>query len=59
MLVADITGKRWVGKTHIHMAERRFGILGCRRAAKVYAWLGEADPQIDCVFDILQEDIAK
>ena len=25
------------------------------RAAKVYAWLGEADPQIDCVFDVLQE----
>jgi Heterokaryon incompatibility protein (HET) len=25
------------------------------RAAKVYAWLGEADPQIDCVFNVLQE----
>ena len=25
------------------------------RATKVYAWLGEADRQIDCVFDILQE----
>jgi hypothetical protein len=26
-----------------------------RRATKVYAWLGEADRQIDCVFDVLQE----
>jgi hypothetical protein len=26
MSVADMTGKRWVEKTHIHMAERRFGI---------------------------------
>lgn len=25
------------------------------RATKVYAWLGEADRQIDCVFDVLQE----
>lgn len=25
------------------------------RATKVYAWLGEADHQIDCVFDVLQE----
>ena len=25
------------------------------RAMKVYAWLGEADRQIDCVFDVLQE----
>jgi len=25
------------------------------RATKVYAWLGEADPLIDCVFDVLQE----
>ncbi|KAI9775913.1 MAG: hypothetical protein M1839_000702 [Geoglossum umbratile] len=24
-------------------------------ATKVYAWLGEADPLIDCVFDVLQE----
>ena len=25
------------------------------KATKVYAWLGEADRQIDCVFDVLQE----
>ncbi|KAI9865353.1 MAG: hypothetical protein M1813_002242 [Trichoglossum hirsutum] len=25
------------------------------KAIKVYAWLGEADPLIDCVFDVLQE----
>ncbi|KAJ6201965.1 heterokaryon incompatibility protein-domain-containing protein, partial [Bipolaris maydis] len=27
------------------------------RATKVYAWLGEADRQIDCVFDVLQDDL--
>src|SRR5947207_13947447 len=25
------------------------------RATKVYAWLGAADREIDCVFDVLQE----
>ncbi|KAF1828623.1 HET-domain-containing protein, partial [Decorospora gaudefroyi] len=27
------------------------------RATKVYAWLGEADRQINCIFDILQDDL--
>jgi hypothetical protein len=41
MSVADMTGKRWVEKTHIHMAERRFGILGCRNALRRITTGGE------------------
>jgi hypothetical protein len=39
MSVADMTGKRWVEKTH--MAERRFGILGCRNALRRITTGGE------------------
>jgi hypothetical protein len=41
MSVADMTGKGWVEKTHIHMAERRFGILGCRNALRRITTGGE------------------
>jgi hypothetical protein len=36
-----MTRKRWVEKTHIHMAKRRFGILGCRNALRRITTGGE------------------